>query len=190
MRRTTLLTLAGLGAASKFGADLQDGDDFACASPTANVDAKFPRLEKCFPSTSLFFSTVQSICDRECRGVAVDAAAYLVRECKLGKPNKDSPVMANKFLVYSAWADRDGVDIVCAPSTHRNTCLHDFTQASVELRSARKCRAKSTKHCTACNKSIFHKFQRDSYAIPSVYYQTVLDPEKLIKTLGSVCNWQ
>ncbi|KAJ9068359.1 hypothetical protein DSO57_1029460 [Entomophthora muscae] len=188
MQFTLLLSLLSLCLASKFGTDLRAAKGSVCASSKVTVDKRFPKLKKCFQNSSLFFSTIHSVCRPECRNVTISASSYIVKKCRLGKPGKKSPVLANKHLSYSAWSDKQAVNIVCARSYHRNVCLSDFTQASFELKPRKDYRS-PRKHCTKCNNRIFHKFKKNPYAIPSVYYQTVKDPADTLKRLGSVCGW-
>ncbi|KAI9298283.1 hypothetical protein K502DRAFT_17671 [Neoconidiobolus thromboides FSU 785] len=178
---------------SQFGSDLRGIENSQCdrSNLKDEVQKQYPILDYCYGESTLYLTSLTTVCSSTCLEATINASSYINQHCKLGI-GQGASILTHNYEAYSKWADTKAASVVCGLGDDGKTlCLNDFrrisTQLEVNINNIGIRAGKSI--CTSCNRKMFDEFRSDTSRLPTLYYNNVFDPQTLIQKLTDYCGW-
>ncbi|KAI9221967.1 hypothetical protein BC828DRAFT_404457 [Blastocladiella britannica] len=193
---------------NKFTSDLAPGalNDPVCAAAVAAVDSD-ATIAKCYPDTTLFFSTPSSICqgitfpggkpDTKCFPATVRAARLIAAACE--QTAEDDADMS-KSAIYAAWGNSAAAHDACstpkpaAPTTRTLAIEQVYSSHNVWQNwqwdgSAPTDEARKLGLCTDANR-IFFRNIKSLGLTPTTYYLSLTSKAAFVADIGKTCGFK
>ncbi|KXN67158.1 hypothetical protein CONCODRAFT_73199 [Conidiobolus coronatus NRRL 28638] len=157
-------------------------------------------FSQCYNSTSLYFSSMKSICSNACFAPTVIGSEYIQQYCPQTKntaPDYQASSYGNstskipsKNLVYRSWANMNISKLACSRYSANDTyCLEKLYRVQTHYSSSQvgiDVSNHTDEICDRCNKR-FVKELDDPMLVPMVYIHQLVDPVGIFNFIKKTC---
>ncbi|KAK9718838.1 hypothetical protein K7432_005170 [Basidiobolus ranarum] len=164
-----------------------------CQTAIKKVEELYPKLRECYQYTSLFFSTLETVCSEKCLDATVKASQHISEQCQFPQNSQN---LADS--VFHSWSNMNTATVACkkiARGGSQSHCLDLVINGNVNWMNAkygnREAKGKLKENlCVPCAQDFYQavsntKHQRE----PVVYYRSLIKPKELYKAYEELCGY-
>ncbi|KAJ1920606.1 hypothetical protein H4219_001164 [Mycoemilia scoparia] len=162
--------------AGRFGSDLALTGTHRCKAAIDKANANNPKLASCIPQGSLYFTSIETVCENKCNMIISKPSQDIYDACK-----SENQSLSDNINSYRTWGNPSLANWACSGGNSR--CFGILNDISGRIANDPSQAIPEEELCGNCSLDWLSKISGDPNNTPVLYYGKLLNPQQLYEKI-------